>query len=79
MEGKIVLKEDLKNTGLWISKRELTIVTAIAEGKTSREIATELSISAKTVDHYRHKVLKRLSCPNMPNLIHILHQQELLY
>ncbi len=77
MENKIVVKEDF-DAPLTISKRELGIVKAIAEGKSSKEISVDLGVSLKAVESQRYNMLKRLGCPNMFNLIHILHQQNLL-
>lgn len=78
MDRQIVLKEDLKKTGFCISKRELSIIKDIAEGKENKEIAVLRGISVKTVETHRHNVMKRLQCNNMPNVIHVLHQQKLL-
>lgn len=73
-----MIREEIEKTTLWISRRELAVVQLIAQGKTSIEIGTELGITPKTVETHRSKVLKRLHCPNTPNLIHVLHQEKLL-
>jgi DNA-binding NarL/FixJ family response regulator len=43
-----------------LTPRELEVVKLIAEGHTSREIAAELVISAKTVERHRANILEKL-------------------
>jgi DNA-binding NarL/FixJ family response regulator len=47
-----------------LTPRELRVVKLIAEGYTSEEIAGELVISRKTVDHHRARVLDKLGMRN---------------
>ncbi|HEY2650533.1 MAG TPA: response regulator transcription factor [Solirubrobacteraceae bacterium] len=47
-----------------LTPRELQVVKLIAEGYTSDEIAGELVISRKTVDHHRARVLDKLGMRN---------------
>lgn len=47
-----------------LTPRELQVVKLIAEGHTSDEIADELCISRKTVDHHRAKILDKLGVRN---------------
>ena len=47
-----------------LSPRELQVVKLIAEGYTSDEIAVELVISRKTVDHHRARILDKLGMRN---------------
>jgi DNA-binding NarL/FixJ family response regulator len=47
-----------------LTPRELQVVKLIAEGYTSDEIASELVISRKTVDHHRARVLDKLGMRN---------------
>jgi DNA-binding NarL/FixJ family response regulator len=47
-----------------LTPRELQVVKLIAEGYTSDEIAVELVISRKTVDHHRARVLDKLGMRN---------------
>jgi len=51
-----------------LTPRELQIVKLIAEGHTSDEIATELVISRKTVDHHRANVLAKLEMRSVAEL-----------
>jgi len=47
-----------------LTPRELQVVKLIAEGHTSDEIAAELVISRKTVDHHRARILDKLGMGN---------------
>ena len=44
-----------------LSDREYEILCAIASGKTATEIATELSLSVKTVSTYRSRILEKMN------------------
>ena len=51
-----------------LTPRELQIVKLIAEGLTSEEIASELVISRKTVDHHRANILAKLEMRSVAEL-----------
>ena len=51
-----------------LSPRELEVVTLIAEGLTSEEIAEKLYISKKTVDRHRANMLEKLGMRNRVEL-----------
>jgi DNA-binding NarL/FixJ family response regulator len=51
-----------------LTPRELQIVKLIAEGHTSDEIATDLVISRKTVDHHRANILAKLEMRSVADL-----------
>jgi DNA-binding NarL/FixJ family response regulator len=51
-----------------LTARELQVVKLIAEGYTSEEIATELVIRRKTVDHHRANILDKLGLRNVAEL-----------
>lgn len=51
-----------------LTARELQVVKLIAEGYTSQEIADELVIRRKTVDHHRANVLDKLGLRNVAEL-----------
>lgn len=60
--GKTTREEEL--TG-----REQEVLTCIAEGMTSREIATRLVISSKTVDRHRENIMAKLNLHNRAELV----------
>ncbi len=51
-----------------LTPRELQVVKLIAEGYSSAEIAAELVISRKTVDHHRANILEKLGIRNVAEL-----------
>jgi len=52
-----------------LSLREREILQLVAEGKTSQEIAKRLSISSKTVDTYRSRLMHKIGVEDMAGLI----------
>jgi DNA-binding CsgD family transcriptional regulator len=52
-----------------LSSREREILRLVAEGKTSREIAEKLSISPKTVDTYRSRLMRKIGVKNLVDLV----------
>lgn len=52
-----------------LSTREREILQLVVEGKSSLEIAEILSISAKSVDTYRSRLMQKLGVKGLPNLI----------
>lgn len=51
-----------------LSPRELQVMRLVAEGKTSKEIATMLDIGLQTVRSYRKTMMKKLSVNNVAGL-----------
>jgi DNA-binding NarL/FixJ family response regulator len=45
-----------------LSRRELEIARLVASGQTSREIASDLYLSPRTVEMHVHNVLVKLDC-----------------
>lgn len=84
-QGKIflspILSEDLtKNLGEFISgsgklfdetlsTREKEVLTLLAEGRSSKEIAELLFISSRTVEHHRANINKKLKIQNIVDLV----------
>jgi DNA-binding CsgD family transcriptional regulator len=60
-----------------LSPREREILKQVAEGKTSREIAQGLSISPKTVDTYRSRLMRKIGVKNLAGLIKFAIRHEL--
>jgi DNA-binding NarL/FixJ family response regulator len=52
-----------------LSPREREIVTLIAEGKTTKEIASALAISVKTVETHRQRTLQKLGLSKATELV----------
>jgi DNA-binding NarL/FixJ family response regulator len=51
-----------------LSQREIQVLRALALGRTNREIAEAYSLSVKTVDTYRFRLLKKLGLRNNAEL-----------
>ena len=52
-----------------LSTRELEILQLTSEGRTAKEIAQLLSISPKTVDNHKAKIMKKLDIHDIPSLV----------
>lgn len=51
-----------------LSYRELDVLRLVAEGKSSREIGKELSISVRTVEHHRERIGDKLGISSIAGL-----------
>jgi DNA-binding NarL/FixJ family response regulator len=61
-----------------LSMRELQVLRRLAMGHTNREIAQAYSLSIKTVDTYRARLLKKLELRNNAELIRFAIQNSLI-
>jgi len=52
-----------------LSSHELETLQLLAEGKTTKQIASELFISVKTVESHRQSIMKKLKIYNMTDLV----------
>lgn len=52
-----------------LSAREREVLQLTAEGATSAEIAAKLTLSPKTVDTYRSRLMEKLGMQNLPELV----------
>jgi RNA polymerase sigma factor (sigma-70 family) len=52
-----------------LSPREREILQLVAEGKTSQEIGERLSISSKTVDTYRSRLMRKIGVDDVAGLV----------
>jgi len=52
-----------------LSSRERQMLQIILEGKTSAEIANAFSLSVKTVQTYRSRMMRKLGIGNLPSLV----------
>ena len=63
------LKYEQTSTNTDLTSRQLDIAKLVATGKTSKEIASELSISVRTVENHRADILKKLHLRNAAELV----------
>lgn len=61
-----------------LSNREFQVMSALALGKTLKEIADALMLSEKTITTYRGRILKKLGLRNNVELAHYAFQNKLL-
>jgi len=64
-------KEDSPNINA-LTEREMQIINFIKEGLSSKEIASGLNISLKTVEVHRHNILKKLKLKNSASLVNFI-------
>ena len=62
-----------------LSDREYQVLCLIASGKTSREIAEELSLSRKTITMHRARTLKKMGMKTTAELIRYAVDNQLVY
>ena len=55
-----------------LTESEMQIIHHIREGHSSKEIATHLDISLKTVEVHRHNILKKLKLKNSASLVNFI-------
>lgn len=71
--SELILEEnaDTPNVNA-LTEREIQIINLIKEGFSSKEIASHLNISLKTVEVHRHNVLKKLKLKNSASLVNFI-------
>lgn len=63
---------DVKSRLLSLTQREQEIMWLLAAGESAKHIAVTLSISSKTVDNHRAKILEKMEVENPTQLAHLL-------
>ena len=61
-----------------LSGREQQVLRWIAQGKTTKEVAVELKLSARTVETYRVRLKRKLNARNVAELLNHARKQQLL-
>ena len=61
-----------------LSAREREVLQLIAEGRTGAEIAARLSLSQKTVETYRARLIDKLGIRDVPGLVRFAIQRGLV-
>ncbi len=60
---------DTEDPLLLLSAREREVLQLVVDGKTSIEIAKQLSLSPKTVDTYRSRIMQKLGIHDIPSVV----------
>ncbi len=55
-----------------LSGREREVLDLIIEGRTNKEIARALGLSAKTVENYRANVMEKMTVSTVPHLVKVV-------
>lgn len=63
------LRERAESKESALSEQELAVLKAVAEGKSYKEIADDMSVSVKTVETYRARLARKLGCSTRAELI----------
>lgn len=63
-----IIHKDL-NMPIFLSNQQSQCLRLLTHGKTSKEIATEMKLSYRTVEHYLERIKKLLGCSNNKELI----------
>ena len=66
--AKCTWEKTEKGIQLPLSQRERLVLTAIAEGRTSKEIAKLLNIKPKTVETYRARISEKLDLHSIADM-----------
>jgi len=53
-----------------LTSRQLEVLTLVAQGNRTREIANRLNVSVKTVESHRGEIMKRLGLHDLVSLVH---------
>lgn len=73
-----IFEEDNATGANTLSSRELDVIKHIKDGLSSKEIATQLGISLKTVEVHRHNILKKLNLKNSAALVNYINESGLV-
>ena len=71
-------QRDAANNTTYFSKREIEILTLVAEGRTDNEIAIRLCMSAKTVSWYVKEIRARLDARSRAHAVALAMRQGIL-
>ncbi len=52
-----------------LTSRERELLQLVAEGKTTKEVATSLGLSASTVDTHRSNIMRKLNVNSLAELV----------
>ena len=70
--------EEKKPAGPRITARELEIIRLLAEGKSNKEVSTQLGITVRTVETHRSKIMLKLGLHSLAELIHYAMRNEII-
>ena len=79
LSDQLIAPENLLEEGLkLLSMREIEILKLIKDGASSKEIAQQLHLSARTVEVHRYNILKKLKLHNTVALVNLISHADVL-
>jgi DNA-binding CsgD family transcriptional regulator len=72
-----VTEEETTKTAVALSRRELEVLSLIAEGRSTREVARTLWITEETVKTHVRRVLQRLGARTRAHAVAIVYREGL--
>jgi two-component system invasion response regulator UvrY len=76
---RVALEDDAGPLYKRLSKRELTVFSLIADGKTINDIAGRLTLSAKTVSAHKLNVLRKLNMRTVAELVRYAIEHQITF
>ena len=67
--GQLVEPRSVEDPGARLSSRERQVLQLLAEGKSVSDIALSLSLSPRTVETYRARMMEKLDIRDVPSLV----------
>ena len=61
-----------------LSPKEISVLTEVAKGDTSQEIAETLELSKRTVENHRHRIMQKLQIKNASGLVRFAMDNNLI-
>jgi two-component system, NarL family, response regulator NreC len=61
--------QNLESTKSRLTMREIEIIQLLADGKTNKEVAAALGISARTAENHRAKIMEKLGLHSLSALV----------
>ena len=79
LSAHVMIKEPAEPGLHHLSLREIDVIKLIKEGLSSKEIASKLMLSIRTVEVHRHNILKKLKLNNTAALINYINTTDLSF
>jgi DNA-binding CsgD family transcriptional regulator len=67
-----------RNCGMKLTPRELDVLRLLAIGHGSKQVASALGISHKTVDQYRSRVMLKTNAQSVAQLVHYAIRNQII-
>ena len=77
-EAAAAMQQEPKQNRPVLTRRELEVLTLIAQGMTNNEIAAKLFIASTTVETHRKSLLTKFSAKNTATLVHTATQLQII-